>query len=190
MRLLAELVSDEEDDELSKKAFTTMQDMDKSAADGLYPLIAAVGKSLCALTGEAAVDISAAANKQILLDGEEEKGAPTMDAEKFAALGQCKERLAKYLPIYNGLVYMNEGKTSSKTEVAVRMHALTKYGVAELVQTLPHVPLCFIPQILYVVSNLTIDKHLGKMVTLVRDSLAFSDRDRPTQFSLRIAERC
>jgi len=49
----------------------------------------------------------------------------------------------------------------------VRMYALTQYGLAEFWHMLNYVPLIFIPQIVYILSNLTIDKRLGKIITLV-----------------------
>lgn len=98
LKLLLDLVSDEEDDELSKKAFNTLEDMGKFAVDGLHPLVVEVAKRL---TQEAATDISLDTNKVVLLDNS--KPANT------EILIQCKEKLEKYLPIYNGLIYMDEG---------------------------------------------------------------------------------
>jgi len=47
------------------------------------------------------------------------------------------------------------------------MHALNKYGITELWQMLNVLPFAFIPQLLYIISNLTIDKKLDKLMTLV-----------------------
>lgn len=44
------------------------------------------------------------------------------------------------------------------------MYALRQYGVTGLWETLNSLPFGFVPQLLYIVSNLTIDK---KLVTLV-----------------------
>eukprot|EP00826_Nyctotherus_ovalis_P006554 TRINITY_DN11567_c0_g1_i1.p1 TRINITY_DN11567_c0_g1~~TRINITY_DN11567_c0_g1_i1.p1 ORF type:complete len:425 (-),score=131.99 TRINITY_DN11567_c0_g1_i1:411-1685(-) len=104
LKLLLDLVSDEEDDELSKKAFNTLEDMNKFAIDGLYPLIIEVAKHL---TEDSATDISLDTNRIVLVDNS--KPANT------ELLIQCKEKLEKYLPIYNGLIYMDEGM-AAKTQ--------------------------------------------------------------------------
>jgi len=98
LKLLLDLVSDEEDDELSKKAFNTLEDMNKFAIDGLYPLIIETTKHLIPL--ENTIDISLDTNNVVLLDSK---------AINKEELVNCKEKLEKYFPIYNGLIYMDEG---------------------------------------------------------------------------------
>ena len=165
---MAELVSDEEDDELSKKAFTTLEDMEKSGADGLYPLIMSLGECMRSLVSPNDIDISTVAARQYLFPSAP-TSSPCLDLGQFTQLMLCKQKLGKYLPILNGLIYMNEGTLSdcSTPLVAVRMHVLMQYGLKELMGLLSYVPLCIVPQILYIVSNLTIDKRLGKATTLV-----------------------
>ncbi len=47
------------------------------------------------------------------------------------------------------------------------MYALMQYGITELWLMLNNIPFGYIPQLLYIISNLTIDKRMGKMATLV-----------------------
>jgi len=107
VKLLAELVSDEEDDELSKKAFGTLEDMDKFAIDGFYPLIIGLGQTLNKIFINNSVDISienTSGSMPLIIGMENDK----ITAE-IETINKCKEKLGKYLPIFNGLVYMNEG---------------------------------------------------------------------------------
>ena len=64
------------------------------------------------------------------------------------------------------------------------MHVLMQYGLRELMAMLIYVPLCIVPQVLYIISNLTIDKRLGKVMTLV---FLFSGVCRLKASSLRTA---
>jgi hypothetical protein len=98
LKLLLDLISDEENDELSKKAFNTLEDMDKFAIDGLYPLIIETTKYLTPL--ENTIDISLDTSSVVLLNNK------TINEEELI---KCKKKLEKYLPIYNGLIYMDEG---------------------------------------------------------------------------------
>ena len=79
--------------------------MDKSAVDGLYPLLSSVAHTLPSLLPASQIDICASSNKMVIMECEGKSEIPA----KFAEIVQCKEKLSKYLPIYNGLVYMNEG---------------------------------------------------------------------------------
>lgn len=161
---MAELVSDEEEDELSKKAFTTLEDMENLAIDGLYPLIVSSVQSLKDLTTFSGIDISCLSNKQIVLSSQP---IPLLSSANFRQLVMLKEKLGKYLSIFNGLIYMNEGKDIPINKIGVRMYTLMQKGISEFMQILTFLPLCLITQVLYIISNLTVDKRLGKMATLV-----------------------
>ena len=153
LKLLIDLINDEEDDELSKKAYGTIEDLEEYAIEGLYPILKS---SISSLALSPYINISPEQQEFTYLSKK-----PIEKQEKpFLRVNQAifSGNLEKVLPVLNGLIYINNKSKDFLVE---------KFGLNELCEVLNRsVSIDIGGYSLYIISNITIEKNLALQRTV------------------------
>jgi hypothetical protein len=164
IKLLLELINDEDDDELSKKAFGTLEDLDTAAVDGLVHLMKKDIEQLNLISkSRLSLNISHSSDRKILICELEKSISiqPISSPQKIQEIEIFNE-LEKLLPILNGLVYMNKSKKRLLFFIytGVSQYTLEQFGLKPILKLFEtSIPLEIINHSLYLLSNLTIEKN-------------------------------